>query len=409
MYRIMIVDDEQRILDGMKRHLEKGNYGFAQIQTASDARTALSLIEKNAAPHILITDICMPGMSGVDLLKTLRSRGIASRVIVLSGYNDFEYVRAMAVLGIENYLLKPVNEEELSQTLEDTIRKLKKEEKEQNASLLHADLIRENIINRWIYGSIGEKELQERADFLALNLEAAYFVPCILRVLGTRESKDRELKQQIYDLCRARISRQPDCYCSRSYNGDTLALFCLEEEDLADALPARILNCCLEEIRETLHVKPYLLMGKPADGYWNVASRFQEALGNGIYLDTLPLWDSPAQETGQEEAASPFSYHLAEYVLAHYPEDLSLKTLAAHFKGNAAYIGRIFKRDMHQTFHEYLKQVRLEKAKELLVHSDASAKEIAEKVGFQNATYFCTVFRKETGLSPAEYRRQLGL
>ena len=119
----------------------------------------------------------------------MREREWGTKVIVLSGYNDFEYVRSMAVLGIENYLLKPVNEEELYATVSATLKKLDNEQALQMKEQLNADLIRENIINRWLYGSIGENELIERAEFLDFTLEAASYQPCIIRLLGTNEDK----------------------------------------------------------------------------------------------------------------------------------------------------------------------------------------------------------------------------
>lgn len=409
MFRVMIVDDEEMIRHGIKTYLMRGGYNFDEIYTASNGHEALSLLDTRPLPHLLITDICMPQMSGIELLQIIRNRRIPCRVIVLSGYNDFEYVRSAAILGIENYLLKPVNDDELHQTLHNTLAKLQREEKLLSVQQMNADLIRENIINRWIYGAISETELVDRAEFLELDLECTYFQPCILRLLGTDENKNIDLKQQIYDICSSFLSTVSCCYFSRNYNGDTIAVFCQEEEDLSSQTVARALNNCIHEISRRLSVKPYVLLGRAVEGYWNVASSFSEALGNGIFLGEIPLVD-PATGSNEDPSniSSPFSYLLAEYVLEHYREDLNLKMLAAHFKGNAAYIGQIFKRDIGRPFTEYLKHVRLEKAKELLINSYCSAKEIAEKVGFQNASYFCTVFKKETGLTPAEYRKNFG-
>ena len=96
---------------------------------------------------------------------------------------------------------------------------------------------------------------------------------------------------------------------------------------------------------------------------------------------------------------------MAEYVLSHYTEDLSLKTLGVYFKGNPAYLGQIFRRDTGKSFSEYLKDIRIAKAKELLKGGKYSAYEISSRVGFSNVTYFTSVFKKETGLSPAEYKK----
>ena len=119
MYRLLIVDDEPMIVEGLKAYILTADYPFSAVDTASNGREALEQMEKQP-PDMLITDIRMPQLDGIGLLSAVREREWGTKVIVLSGYNDFEYVRSMAVLGIENYLLKPVNEEELYATVSAT-------------------------------------------------------------------------------------------------------------------------------------------------------------------------------------------------------------------------------------------------------------------------------------------------
>lgn len=403
MYRLLIADDEPMICEGLKTYLQRAGYPFAAIETACNGQEALTLMEE-CLPHVLITDIRMPRLDGIGLLTAVRERNWTTKVIVLSGYNDFEYVRSMAVLGIENYLLKPVNENELYATVSATLEKLDREQALQLKAELNAGLIRENIINRWLYGSIGENELVERADFLGFHLEAACYQPCILRLLGTAADREAKITEEFQALCTEILSTNRNCYHARNYNGDIIAVFCREETDSASVFPS-LLNQCLDGIKNRLPVSAYVLLGNPVENYWDVSASFREAIRNGLHPERLPADESPLREGEENGASSPFSLRLAQYVLEHYDQDLSLKTLAVHFKGNAAYIGQIFKRDMNKSFSDYLKDVRIEKAKELLAGTNISAKEIASRVGFQNITYFSTVFKKETGLSPAEYKR----
>ena len=135
-----------------------------------------------------------------------------------------------------------------------------------------------------------------------------------------------------------------------------------------------------------------MLLGNSVQDYWKVSESFRTAIVNGVHIDRI----STGEEKDEDGNASPFSLRLAQYVLEHYGEELSLKSLAQHFHGNAAYIGQVFRRDMHKSFSDYLRDVRLEKAKELLVGGNASAKEVGEQVGFSNTTYFSTVFKRET-------------
>lgn len=404
MYRLLIVDDEPMICEGLKAFAQKGSAAeFEWVHTASGAAEALAEIKKEP-PDIMITDIRMPHMTGVELLQKIRECGYEIKVIVLSGYQDFEYVRDMALLGIENYLLKPVNEAELSATISSTLQKIKKERKLQLHTRLNADLIKENIINRWMYGTIGENELIERADFLNLNLEAAAYQPCCIRILGVE--KDIDLLQIMYEICRELLEGESFCYFSRNYSGDIIVIFCMDDNAAALENNTAVLNGCMEAIKERTERKPYVLLGDVVEDYWKVSESFNKALKNGIHLERISL--SKSKENigrADDNNASPFSLRLAAYVLEHYNEEISLKSLAAHFKGNPAYIGQVFKRDFHISFSEYLNNIRMEKAREYLLKGSLNVKEIAGRVGFSNTTYFTTVFKKETGLSPDKYRK----
>jgi len=406
MYGVLIVDDEPMICEGLKLIVQWTQYGFGDIRIAYDGEAALTVIEEQK-PHLLITDIHMPKMDGVELLQQIRKLELDMRVIVLSGYGDFEYVRAMAVLGIENYLLKPINEAELNATVQNVSKRLMKEQELKVRTLLDINLIKANIINRWIYGTIGESELEDRAEFLNLNMKSTYYQPCIMKVLGEDAGKNIQLKNDVYKICNPILSTFKDCYYTQNYEGDTIVVFCYEELENNQNNSAVVINQCFHETEKHLYTKLYVLLGETVTNYWSVGKSFRTAHGNGLYIDMVPenIAETDELRKGREGNQSPFSMHLAQYVLDNYSKDLSLKTLAVHFKGNAAYIGQCFKRDIGKPFSDYLKGVRIEKAKELLVNRNYSAKEVAGRVGFQNVTYFCAIFKKETGMSPVEYKK----
>lgn len=274
MYRLLIVDDEPMIVEGLKAYILTADYPFSAVDTASNGREALEQMEKQP-PDMLITDIRMPQLDGIGLLSAVREREWGTKVIVLSGYNDFEYVRSMAVLGIENYLLKPVNEEELYATVSATLKKLDNEQALQMKEQLNADLIRENIINRWLYGSIGENELIERAEFLDFTLEAASYQPCIIRLLGTNEDKDPALLRRFQELCRQILSRNSSCYYARNYAGDIIAVYCPDETDSPEDSFSILLNQCLETVKMSF---PSVLMSC-WEAVWKIIGRYPPAFG----------------------------------------------------------------------------------------------------------------------------------
>lgn len=402
MFKLLIIDDEQVIREGLSAYIQRFfPEELEWVKFAENGLDAWNLIEEGFIPDILITDIRMPKCDGIEFMRKIRNeKKLEVKVIVLSGYNDFEYVRDMALLGIENYFLKPVNEEELALTIRNTLEKIKKERELCLHTRLNEELIQENIINRWLYGTIGEDELVERAEFLNLNLEAGSYCPCQIQILGKEECRDNRLFDQIYDICREVLGTCEDCYCSRSYSGDVLAIFCFDDQERI----AGYLNQCLEEIYQKTDRKAYVLLGNCVEDYWKVAESYRNAIKNGVHIRQVDL--APKKEQQERETISPLSLRVAQYVLEHYQEELSLKTIAAAFHGNAAYIGQVFKKDMNTTFSDYIRDVRIEKAKEFLLKTQYSTREIAVKVGFSNTTYFCTVFKKETGLSPDRYRKE---
>lgn len=404
MFKLLIVDDEAVIREGLRAYAESlWSEELEWIHSADSGEQAWKSIQEEGIPDLMITDIRMPHGNGIELLRKIRQEELGVKAIVLSGYNDFEYVRDMALLGIENYLLKPVNDEELISTVNSTFQKIKKEKKFRITAQLNADLIRENIINRWIYGTIWESELMDRAEFLGINLEAAQYYPCSLQILGRKEETNVKLLDEIYEICKKILNSCPGCYFSRSYSGDILAIFGVEDE--GSEVMERTLDQCLGEVYNKTGQKAYILLGDGVEDYWKVAESFQQAITNGVHIDRVQINHRAEIEN---TSVSPFSLRVAEYVLEHYHEDLSLKTLAEHFRGNAAYIGQMFKKDMEKSFSEYLKDVRMEKAKNYLVNSSFTAKEIARRVGFSSTTYFCTVFKNATGLSPDLYRKEFG-
>ena len=105
MYRVMLVDDEPFILDGMKKLIDWDEMGLEIVAEAYDGIQALDILEKTRI-DILLTDIKMPNLNGLELIKKIKHLYTNIKTIILSGYDDFEFVKERRLLGIENYLLK---------------------------------------------------------------------------------------------------------------------------------------------------------------------------------------------------------------------------------------------------------------------------------------------------------------
>lgn len=123
MKKVMLVEDEELILQGIFNIIDWNALGLEVVHMAHNGQEALEMWEKEPV-DIVVSDITMPVMDGLTLLRVLREKEEKVRFIILSGYDEFEYARTAIRLGVESYILKPINEEELERQLKETVEKL---------------------------------------------------------------------------------------------------------------------------------------------------------------------------------------------------------------------------------------------------------------------------------------------
>ena len=116
MYTVLLVDDEEDILNSLMNIIDWPVYGIENILTAHNGSDALKKLEQQPV-NLLITDISMPDMDGITLLKEVRGKYPHIRCIILSSYSDFSYAKEAISLGVENYLLKPIQKDELDNSI----------------------------------------------------------------------------------------------------------------------------------------------------------------------------------------------------------------------------------------------------------------------------------------------------
>lgn len=139
MYKLLIVDDEKMIRMGIKNGIDWNSLGIEKVFVAASADEAMSVVEKED-PQLLLTDISMREVSGLTLIEKIRSKKNEEdmRILVLTGYDRFDYARECVKLGVQNFLLKPVDEEELVKSVREQIEALdrvKLQKEKERASL----------------------------------------------------------------------------------------------------------------------------------------------------------------------------------------------------------------------------------------------------------------------------------
>ena len=161
MYKVMLVDDEEIVIEGLKKKIDWEGLQLEIAGVAQDGLEALKMIEETT-PDILITDVIMPVMDGLKLIETIKAMGKNIKTIILSGHDEFSYAQKALKLGAAEYQLKPISVEELEELLERIITKINEErQEEQVKNKLKKDNIQNSeIVKRHIFTSI----LEGRAD-----------------------------------------------------------------------------------------------------------------------------------------------------------------------------------------------------------------------------------------------------
>ena len=174
MYTVLLVDDETAVLESLIQGIHWQQYGVSSVLTASDGTQAMEVLSKHAV-DLMITDIRMPHKDGLSLLGEVRATYPNTHCIILTAYEEFEYARQAVLLGAENYLLKPLDIEEMEESIERALDNIYASRK------ISDRLFRNNIFTRWMSRAIATNELAERANLLQLNLYLPEYCTVILR------------------------------------------------------------------------------------------------------------------------------------------------------------------------------------------------------------------------------------
>ncbi len=124
MYSLLIVDDEERVRRGLKNCIDWESYGFDRIYTAKNGKEGLATLI-DMQPTLVLTDVVMPDMNGLEFIETARKMGYQNQFVVISGYANFDYARQAISLNVSGYILKPVREAQVIEQVEICLKKIK--------------------------------------------------------------------------------------------------------------------------------------------------------------------------------------------------------------------------------------------------------------------------------------------
>lgn len=192
--RVAVIEDEKPIRLGLVNILNKISPDCEVVGSAADGKEGLKLLEQEQ-PDLVLLDIQMPDMNGLEMLKKARERGIQSKVIILTAYSDFSYAKEAISHGIENYLLKPVNLQELKQTIEKIRKELIIEQRGKNALTL------EQLFSEAIEGKLPADDETRRILEKAYGITDEETICCLsLYLENDLKAERREAEQFLKEL-----------------------------------------------------------------------------------------------------------------------------------------------------------------------------------------------------------------
>lgn len=203
MIKVFLVEDEFVIREGIKKAVDWSGNGYEFCGEAPDGEVALPLIKK-MKPDIVITDIRMPFMNGLELSKLIKQEMPWIEIIIISGFEEFSFAKEAIKLGVAQYLTKPVTGEDLLKELDSLSAKIEDSKREQEIRQKYIKEMRENRISerklffeKMITGTVSATELIEDAERLELNILSVYYCIMLVNTTVTAHSSDEFSKRLV--------------------------------------------------------------------------------------------------------------------------------------------------------------------------------------------------------------------
>ena len=502
MRKILLVDDEKIERSGIVMLLERMPEEFTVIEAVNGV-DALKKLKEDPADMVL-TDIKMPQMDGIELIEKIREYGSQMPIAIFSGYGEFDYAQKAIRNGVSNYILKPVKPQEFEETIRKILRTIEQKEQEKEKQRessqylychylqmyletgkdTYAQLLKNNPEKAELFDQIQcmmlleteenfveshEAELEEKLPlflerklgFLSLDMNQLLLLfyrsasNNYMRIGATiREWLKQEYGMESY-IAVSRLAKGSDSLPrlyvelenqmeNKFYQLDShiFGYDCGEDEEGREVRQKTDFQAILQENIRKKEI-PQLW-----DNYYKLRQQIRTASMDSqmyikfIFTELIRDIYEQMQAVGSEEmkadvekvyqsgnlgsiceviedcihkfeknclaeneSARSDVERIRQYIQYHVDEDLRIDQLAARVYLSQTYLSYIFKKETGMTLSRYIRQCRMEKAKELLTSTDMKIVQVCEKVGFSNVSYFCQSFREYTGVSPEKFRK----
>lgn len=394
-YKVLVADDEYIIRRGIISFLRQ----YSDFELAAEAEDGVMALElaKDISPDVYFVDINMPFLNGLQFIKSLKEINPRAVVVIITGYDRFEYAREALKLGVFEYLLKPLMEGPFDEMMQRVRERLQREESEDKyldwaKSMLaqNRTYLASNFLQRALEGHYTREEIMERSQYLNLLLPEPFTITVVSLEYQKMEDVKSTWNEDLLFFVAENIANE-------MFQGLVNPNSCQDRHGNLVVISKTVAPEIAEEQSETyckmlesrLPVRSVVIQGN-GDDYGALAETYETAVSRLKELET----------------GSSVIKDVKFYIEDNYSrEDFSFQDAADHVNLSVPHLSRMFRKEMGVTFIDYLTSVRIRKAIELLHNGELKIYEIAELTGYANQHYFSNVFKKNLGVSPAEYRR----
>lgn len=394
-YGVLVADDEYIIRRGIISFLKQYK-DFELVAEAEDGVMALELA-RELHPDVFFVDINMPFLNGLQFVEQLKELNPKAVVIIITGYDKFEYARAALKLGVFEYLLKPLMEGPFEEMIGRVRERLKKEKSEDKYLEWAIGMLAQNrtylassFLQKVLGGHYTDEEIGERSRYLNLTLPESF----TLSVISMDYQRTADVKGTWNDDLLYFVAEN---IANELFNGLDQANSCQDSHG-----NLVVISTTMDAATAASQVAAYTAM---LEEHLPVRCLVVQASGKG-YGAISDTYETAVSKLRELDTGTAAIREIKLFIEDNYwREDFSFQDAAGHVGLSVQHLSKMFRRELGITFVDYLTGVRIRKSIELLQDQEMKIYEIAGRTGYSTQHYFSNVFKKHLGVSPAEYRK----
>ena len=425
MFQLMIAEDNPFILKELCNETDWEDFDLYVSGSFPNGKALLDAARTNM-PDVILTDIAMPIMDGITLATAIRQISSDVKIIYISSYADFEYAQKALSLQISGYILKPFEPEQLKKTMNKVLDELTQEnfrKFEQDRSLHQIETLRsialENYMAELLYHAKENSLVLTQLKELQVTLFESYELQVAAISFNFEESNltNVQLVYASYNDILNKVRSILYGYPSSEYR------FILMPIDMGNIAVLLIRSATAPDtanLLAQLHVDIKVIAGfSTTIGYSRTAKSFSQLMGLFAQANASKDTASSTVVVGYEDIqtenisrhgalthSKTHVYKMKEYITEHYKEPITMHDVASAAFLSPSYANYCFKHECGCSIFDSITQRRINEAKRLLSETNEPITTISELVGYIGKTNFYLTFKKNVGMSPAEYRKK---